>query len=454
MSKSNQGQGASFSFGDPEILIGGAVVMYVLSWAAWKFGHEHISLIYTYIRYVQAYLFYILSSNFPETPVLSSAYTYVNKLCDPASGLFGFCRRDFSVMTWQEIENTTFPWGIGFFVLMVIFCIKAFLKTENEHPNSKFTKTHNIHSFIKESKALYPHLNMFSTLDLVGEPLTHPLFGMSLGSRHLGDKYKLVKGWEELPDRSFKPILDRERIEQLMLVQMGDLWVGWKNLQIAEKLIFAATIPLVAATDPDMNNEEFKKAKAASAEMIEYCWSLFKSPPPKAKAKKAKKGEEIKEEVPISYFSWLQDPEIDLTIVEKVIDQYKQSKAVKEIIQKHAYVRTILYSLFLQSRRLGVLQPAEFRWLRFYNRPLWYVVNSIGRQAPFGEAAAVYCHYLYETKSETALTEPQIDKAVEGLINAIQNYRYTDRSLVAKDKTNAYWDNLDDLYPQFKTSTE
>ena len=40
------------------------------------------------------YLFYLVSSVFPDTPVLSYPFKYVTELCNPAAGIFGSCQKD------------------------------------------------------------------------------------------------------------------------------------------------------------------------------------------------------------------------------------------------------------------------------------------------------------------------------------------------------------------------
>ena len=121
--------------------------------------------------------------------------------------------------------------------------------------------------------------------------------------------------------------------------------------------------------------------------------------------------------------AWL-SPDIDLTRAREVIRQYIRHKPVQAIIEKHAFNRTVLFGLFMQARRLGVLPPAEMRWLRFYDRGLWYVLETIGRQAGFAEAAGVLSHFLYEAKAGRSIVEPQVDKAVSGLETAINNFKF------------------------------
>ena len=64
------------------------------------------------------------------------------------------------------------------------------------------------------------------------------------------------------------------------------------------------------------------------------------------------------------------------------------------------------------------------RWMRFYDREMWYVLQNIGRQSVLSEGGAALAHFLYEAKSQTAIAEPQLDKAVNGLEMAMMNFKY------------------------------
>ncbi len=97
---------------------------------------------------------------------------------------------------------------------------------------------------------------------------------------------------------------------------------------------------------------------------------------------------------------------------------------MQAILGKHAYVRTILFAMFTAARSLGVLPPADMRWMRFFDRTLWYVLQNFGRQGAYVEGSAVHVHYLYEIKSNNPLIEPQLDKAITALEMALTAFRY------------------------------
>lgn len=410
MSK-QQGGEKTFTWDDPAILLGVFATLYFAGWAAWYFAHTEISTAYTYIRYVQLWLVHALGS-VVSLPGLSSVHNWVVEMCQP-DGLLSVCHRDFSTVKWKDISNSSIAMNVLFLILIVVLCVRLFLRANATHPKLNFTKTHNIKSFVKENKRLYPHLRLFSEIDLISLPLDHPVFGMSLTSRQFAFTHRLISGWKEETDGSLTPTLDRENAIRVFRTQLGKHWTKSTELSPSETLLVAIAMPRVAATDPSLDEAKFKDAMKDSEDLLKWCWDQFKPPVP------AKK----KDKVVSDPLAWLK-PEIDLTYPHSIIQKHIAHPAVNALIRQHAFNRTIIFALFMQARRLGVLQPAEMRWMRFYDRELWYVLETIGRQAGFAEAAAVLSHYLYESKSGTALVEPQLDKAVNGLDLAMTTFKF------------------------------
>lgn len=410
---SKQGGEKTFTWDDPAILLGIFATIYFACWAAWYFAHTEISMVYTYIRYVQLWLLSALG-NVVDLPGVTTVHDWVQEMCEP-NGLISMCYRDFSTVQWKDISNSSIAINVVCMVLMIGVCVRMFLRTNATHPKLNFIKTHNIKSFVKENKQLYPHLRLFSEVDLISQSLDHPVFGMSLTSRQFAYHHRLISGWKEETDESWTPTLDREKALHIFRVQLGRHWTKSTELSVSETLLVAIAMPRVAATDPSLDEAKFKDAMKDSENLLKWCWEQFKPPVPSKKGKGEEGGDPL---------AWLH-PDIDIEYPRSIILKHIGHPAVQVLIEKHAYNRTIIFALFMQARRLGVLQPAEIRWMRFFDRELWYVLETIGRQAGFAEAAAVLSHYLYESKSGVALAEPQLDKAINGLELAMTTFKFT-----------------------------
>lgn len=428
------------SFSDPAIMCAlfGVVAMYL--WGAWYFGHEYISMVYTYIRRLEWLPLYGASSAMEGNRVFGSLARWINDYCAPGEGFPGgmICQKTFESVPWKALETSSFYMNIVLMVGLVYKCIRLFMVADANDPNFKFTKVHNVTSFMKEQKKLYSHLGMFSNLNLIDANLNDPVFGMSLTSKQFMVQHGLVKEWTQLRDRSYFPEIDRKKASEVFAAQLGNPWnmQTWEtDLSTGELMVIACVIPRVAATDIYMKESAYQEALKDSDDMVEWCWKQFTPPPPSQKKKKgtgkktkgSKKKTEKKEEQeapePVDY-TWLTPEDIDREHPIKIIKKYLEFKEVQALFAVGAYPRTLIFSFFEQARRLGVFQPASFRWLRFYERSLWYVVDSIGRRACFAESAGVMSHWLFERHIRAAVHQPQVGAAVEAFISAVQSYKY------------------------------
>lgn len=410
---------------DPMVIVAFAAAIYCMVWAAWYFGHEHISTVYGYFRYAQFYVFHALGS-IAHIPGVAAIHDWLGELCAP-DGVVGVCTRDFGTVSWPEISDSSMWVNAVFFLASIVFSVRMYLYASRNNPKFKYARAHNLASFVKEftgakdaaGNYIYPHLRLFAAISdrMISSPLDHPTFGMSQTSKSFAFRNHLVTDWRQEGQGFWAPTLNREAAIRIFRTQLGRLWTSSANLSPGETLLFAIACPRVAATDISIDDKTYKQAMADSQAMIRYCWAQFT--PPEA-PKKGKKGNEQVDE-----FAWLV-PNISLDEPRQIIKRYIGLSSVQGIIEKHAFNRTILFAMYMHARRLGVLQPAEMRWLRFYDRPLWYVLQTIGRQAGYAEASGVLSHYLYEAKAGTPLVEPQLDKAVSGLEAAVSNYKFTD----------------------------
>ncbi len=92
--------------------------------------------------------------------------------------------------------------------------------------------------------------------------------------------------------------------------------------------------------------------------------------------------------------------------------------AAKTLAQanRHAFVTTaLLRALQFAREEGGVLAPAQFVWLRAYNRALWYPLNNLGRQSFHLEAIGAMAHFKAERLTQRPIPSPQLDFAVTSI---------------------------------------
>ena len=378
------------------ILIGGLAVG---AFIIWLVARAQITMAYVYLRRLQ--LGWLDAIGSLGIPGADSVHAWFQKTC-AASGLFERCTRDFSNARWAELANSSLYINLFLLAFIVGFGAWIFLRLQATHPSVLYGRKLDVAKFIRNKKSMYSHLKMFDAIDLIAAPLTDDKLGMSLTSRQFAYRHRLVAGWIDEADGSCTPTLDRAKAEEVFKAQLGAVWTGSANLSPAEVMLMAIAIPRVAATNGALDDAEFKTCLKETDRMIEWCWAQFRPG----------KGQE-----------WL-SPQVDLAIPRQVIAKYIDAPPMVALLRKHAYVRTILFGMFASGRSLGVLPPADMRWLRFFDRPLWYVLQNMGRQAVYAEGAAPYCHFLYEVKSKEGLVEAQLDKAVSGLETALTAFKY------------------------------
>jgi intracellular multiplication protein IcmP len=99
---------------------------------------------------------------------------------------------------------------------------------------------------------------------------------------------------------------------------------------------------------------------------------------------------------------------------------------VLAIANRHAYTHIALMELLNQARlRGGVLAPGQFAGLRLVDRPLWYVLHSLGFETegygrylhpnPRVEAVGARDHWAVERLAGEPVIEPNMDRAIEAL---------------------------------------
>lgn len=433
------------SFADPLIIFAGIGVIAMYSFGLWYVGHEYISMAYTYIRRIEWLPLYGISKIFEDSRMLGGLARWISTYCNPGEGFPGalLCRNSFGDIRWSTLANSSYYMNMVLLVWLVYRVFRMFQTADSNDPNFNFTKVHKVETFMKEQKRQYSHLVMFSSLNLIDAKLTDPLFGMSLTSKQFMVEHGLVKEWTKLRDGSYFPEIDRAKASAVFAAQLGaplDLRTWKEQLSTGELMVLACVIPRVAATDIEMEEKQYEEALKESDKMVEWCWQQF-TPPTQAQKKKreqeqkkaarqqekaAKKNSKqaTKQLAPVDDNAWLHPKEIDRDTPIALIEKYLSSKEVQELLAVNAYPRTFIFSLFEQARRLGVFQPASFRWLRFYERSLWYVVDSIGRRACFAESSGVMSHWLFERALGSAVRQPQVSAAVEAFISAVQNYKY------------------------------
>lgn len=120
---------------------------------------------------------------------------------------------------------------------------------------------------------------------------------------------------------------------------------------------------------------------------------------------------------------WSHDKGLDLKRDKKLLGEARSILKNKKLAAKtleqanrHAFITTaLLRALQFAREEGGVLAPAQFVWLRGYNRALWYPLNNLGRQSLHTEAIGAMAHFKAERLTQRPVPSPKVEGAVETL---------------------------------------
>lgn len=88
---------------------------------------------------------------------------------------------------------------------------------------------------------------------------------------------------------------------------------------------------------------------------------------------------------------------------------------VKDVLLRHAYVKTVIWGLYFRSWCYGVLSPSEMLWVKYVDRDLWFVISQSGRLSAFSEVSGAWAHYLTEDTYGFRMIMPSVNQGIRGV---------------------------------------
>lgn len=271
------------------------------------------------------------------------------------------------------------------------------------HNHHGKARDYTLHTFTDEQAKHYPHLKLFRKLDLTNQSINAGKYRMADTEKQFAIKHKLL-------DRGTKAnvfTINRERAADVFRGQLGRLWRAPKDLTKWEAAVLSVLLPRIAALDTKMSEKDYKAALETTDRMLSKFWKNAGD----------------------SYDKETDRIQLDMEEAIQVLRKYWTSRSVQGYFKRHAYVYTLIYAMLSDARRLGVLPPSEFRWLRVADRRLWLVIDNVGRITAFTEVAGIYAHFLNEIKRKRAIEKPAVDAAVKGLVEGVESYKFSEEEL-------------------------
>jgi len=360
----------------------------------------------------------------------------------------------------------------------------GFFRLSSEHPKSLSTQVHDVDSLIKSQKVLYPHLKIYdklnpNDLDIYGgqlrildgsrrfvfdRELVTDFVERPMQSSDYGNKTgEVIKEENEAQDYNFGgddlvPVIDVDKFKDIMMEQLGSMWTDSANLTPAETIILSIVLPRACCIDEAVNSKKAKEVDDDCYRRIAEVWNwVDKDISAKLAIKnKIKKGKKIKDtdeerlNQGLERFPYLEE-------YRETIDDWLNSVHGQVIVNSHAYNRTILFRALEDAKLLGVMQPSNFRWLKFYDRTIWALVQNVSRPSGFAENIATLSHYKTERRSGAAVYRPSYQAAYNGLMERIREFKYTPEQIEAwktylkyKDGGSEYIEQLNQAIAQLQ----
>lgn len=254
-----------------------------------------------------------------------------------------------------------------------------------------YRQSYHMKSLAQAQQEIWPQIKPVVPLNLIKQDIRKGLWAMSLTPMEFAKQKKLIIEEEIMPledellrRKRIVAKLDKGKASALFSLQLGRLWRGYEALPLHLQALFGV---FAAKANGDRD--------AAYALLAEL--------------------------------SNKYDGEKNIVTCDNPLllcHKHGNTKAVKAVIESHAYEFTVMASMLELSRYDGVLCSADFLWLKPIDRKMWFVLNGIGRRTPVPEAAGVFAHWLAEKELGKKTVLPMIDSATLALEIALTEITY------------------------------
>lgn len=360
------------------------ILVIILGLGAWYFYHQYITQYLFYIKrfeywlavgFQDLYLVLVKYLHLPMPNMHMNLEDWARFMNDTPAGN----------VTFAEISELSHDIGIWFTVPSTIILGGMAYYLYFHDATSRFVKEHSMKSLQACAVKEWPQITPVTREDLVKAPLDKGPWAMAQLPLDFSKKYNLLHVGKDKEGKKVWKI-DRVKAHRQFVLQVGGLYKGVEALPIHIKAIVVVLV--LRANHKRSEANEFIYQIAASAA----------------------------------------GGRLDFSGVEEKIQQLKDDSIIKFLDSKHAYVTTWMATLLELARTEGVMATAEILWLKPLDRRMWYVLNTIGRQVPFVEAAGPFAHWLAERKLNRPLRIPMVDTAVDALQRALDDVLYLEES--------------------------
>ena len=351
------------------------VLLFITAYIIWKMGHQHIVAAVFFLNVLQAKLI-----SFFVGGALLSKEIYVMQTVDPAS------------VTGEQLFELTRSVGdyMRYPVIVILVVLAVVLYKSNV--TLKFRRAHDMRTLRSQEQYNWPAIMPVVKQDLVSIDINTGPWAMALTPMEFARKYKLLKKDDVLldnpsPGQEMTAGVRRGDAKRVFTLQLGPYWDGFDRCPPHVRALAAVFL------------SRMNRDRGSANKILE---SLDKS---------------------------CSEGKPDYSMATTVLRKYQNVAAVQEIVDKHAYLLTVMASILQASRDDGVVPSSEFLWLKPIDRRLWYMLNCVGRQTPFAEVSGPFAHWRAESAMKRRSLVPMIDEAIKALEIAVKEVKLSPKEL-------------------------
>ncbi|WP_040536199.1 type IVB secretion system coupling complex protein DotM/IcmP [Legionella drancourtii] len=351
------------------------VLLFITVYLIWRTGHQYIVMVVFQINIWQAKLVNLFIHDEQLTNLI-----YLMQTVDP------------NAIDWNQLLDTTRAVGdfMRYPVVFVLLLLAVILYRSNI--TLKFRKAHDMKSLRAQEQFNWPAIMPVIKEDLVSQDVNTGPWAMAMTPMEFARKHKLLRKDDVLLDNPVPGMemtagIRRGDAKRVFTLQLGPYWDGFEH---CSPPAYAMAAVFIARMNRDRD---------AANNILTVLDKTFVAGKP------------------------------DFSVAKPIIDKYKNTELVQEIVAKHAYTLTVLASLLAAAREDGVVPSSEFLWLKPVDRRLWYMLNCVGRQTPYSEVAGAFAHWRAEREMGRRSLVPMIDEAIRALEIAIKEIKLTPRQM-------------------------
>lgn len=351
------------------------VILMISLYFIWLKGHQYIVSFIFSINLVQAKAVLLFYRN----EALENA-VYLMQTINPSS------------VTWDQLMEMSGAVGNIIRYPIIVFLLILAVILYRSNLKMKYRTVHSMKSLRAQEQHNWTAIMPIVKEDLTNTDVNKGPWAMALTPLEFSRKYHLLRKEDKILDASSPGLemtagIRKGDAKRVFTLQLGPYWDGFDRCP-------AHVAALAAIFMARMNRD-----RASAAKILKEIDRSFAEGKP------------------------------DYSSAKSVLAKFKNTENVQEIVNKHAYMLTVLASLLESARLDGVVPCSEYLWLKPVDRRLWYMLNCVGRQTPYSEVGGPFAHWKAEKALGRRSLMPMVEESIKALEIAVKEIKLSPKEI-------------------------